>query len=174
MMLILRCFESKYGPNVQKIYATSAFRTHMHTEHGKLVITLQQNNYEFSALLHGIKIRWAKLLIHNSTITMEINALSLPPATKFGQGYIFTGVCHSAKGGVSAPGGCLLPGRGVCSRGVCLLPGGVSAPRGGACSWGVPGGDPPPPGTATAAGGTHPTGMHSCWNCILYCIIFLT
>ena len=57
MMLILRCFESKYDPNVQKIYATSAFRTHMHTEHGKLVITLQQNNYEFSALLHGIKIR---------------------------------------------------------------------------------------------------------------------
>ena len=31
---------------------------------------------------------------------------------------------------------------------------GESAPRG------VPGGDPP--GMATAAGGTHPTGMHSC------------
>ena len=29
---------------------------------------------------------------------------------------------------------------------------------GGAWSQGVPGGDPP----ATAAGGTHPTGMHSC------------
>ena len=46
--------------------------------------------------------------------------------------------------GVSAPGvawsgGCLLLG--VCSRG---------------------GGDPP--GTATAAGGTHPTGMHSCFD----------
>ena len=27
---------------------------------------------------------------------------------------------------------------------------------------GVPGGDPP--GTATATGGTHPTGMHSCYN----------
>ena len=35
-----------------------------------------------------------------------------------------------------------------------LLPGGVPAPGGG-----VLGGDPP--GTATAAGGTHPTGMHS-------------
>ena len=87
---------------------------------------------------------------------MEINALSLPPATKFGQGYIFTGVCHSAKGG-----GCLLP-EGACSQGGvsapggCLLPGGVPAPGG------VPGGDPPPPRTATAAGGTHPTGMHSC------------
>ena len=30
---------------------------------------------------------------------------------------------------------------------------------GGAWSRGVPGGDPQ---TATAAGGTHPTGMHSC------------
>ena len=35
-----------------------------------------------------------------------------------------------------------------------LPPGG-----GGASSGGVPGGDPP--GMATAAGGTHPTGMHS-------------
>ena len=32
----------------------------------------------------------------------------------------------------------------------------------GVCSWRVPGGDPP--GTTTAAGGTHPTGMHSCGN----------
>ena len=32
--------------------------------------------------------------------------------------------------------------------------------QGAVCSWGVPGGDPP--GTATAASGTHPTGMHSC------------
>ena len=46
-----------------------------------------------------------------------------------------------------------------------LLTGGVPAPRGvwpGGVSapGGVPGGDPP--GMATAAGGTHPTGMHSC------------
>ena len=54
---------------------------------------------------------------------------------------------------MSAPGG-------VCS-------GGVSAPRGsapgglGGClvRGGVPGGDPP---MATAVGGMHPTGMHSC------------
>ena len=44
--------------------------------------------------------------------------------------------------GGSGPGGC---------SGGCLLPG-----------RGVPGGDPPPPGTATAAGGTYPTGVHSC------------
>ena len=42
--------------------------------------------------------------------------------------------------------------------GGCLLSGGGSSR--GVCSRGVPGGDPP--GTATAAGGTHPTGMHSC------------
>ena len=64
--------------------------------------------------------------------------LFLPPATKLGQGYIFTGVCDSVHGG-----GCLLsggsgPGGGgdVCSQGV-PGPGGVSGPGG------VPGGDPP-------------------------------
>ena len=56
------------------------------------------------------------------------------------------------------PGGCLLQGclvpGGGCSRGRgCLLRVG-SGPRGLGC------GDPPV--TATAAGGTHPTGMHSC------------
>ena len=40
-------------------------------------------------------------------------------------------------------------------------------PRGGGCFLrGVPGGDPTP-GTATAAGGTHPTGMHSCCDMTL-------
>ena len=49
---------------------------------------------------------------------------------------------------MSAPGGgCLLPGRG-------LHPG-VSAPREGGCLV-------ENPGKAIAAGGTHPTGMHSC------------
>ena len=66
-------------------------------------------------------------------------------------------------------GGCLVPG-GVCSQGSACS-GGVSA-RGGVWSWVVPdpgGGAAPggclvetPPGTATAAVGTHPTGMHSC------------
>ena len=69
-----------------------------------------------------------------------------------GQGYSFTGVCHSvnrgvwsrrvsAPGGVSARGGCLLPGGGG------LLPGG-----GGLVEM------------ATAVGGKHPTGMHSCFS----------
>ena len=53
--------------------------------------------------------------------------------------------------GVSAPGGCLVQGV-VCSRRV-PAPRAVPGPGG-------PGGDPS--WMATAAGGTHPTGMHSC------------
>ena len=54
--------------------------------------------------------------------------------------------------------------RGVCSRGVCFLPEGCLLPGVGVPPPGgdVPGGDPLPHGTATAVGGTHPTGMHSC------------
>ena len=63
---------------------------------------------------------------------------------------------------MSAPGGGLLLG-GVCSQGgcVCSWGGGVSAARGGGllCSEAA---TPSPEETATAADGTHPTGMHSC------------
>ena len=93
---------------------------------------------------------------------------SLPPANEVWGKVIFSEACvkNSVRGGVpgsrgvwsrgcgpreGGPGG--MPGRGV-------VPGGcpvwvVSGPGG------VPGGDPP--GTATAAGGTHPTGMYSCF-----------
>ena len=65
----------------------------------------------------------------------------LPPATKLGQGYVFTGMCESVH------------------RGVCL----------NAC-WDItpPQSRHPPPGAEHAgrygqrAGGTHPTGMQSC------------
>ena len=92
----------------------------------------------------------------------------LPPATKLGQGYIFTGVCDSVhRGGVCSRGvvcsrrvsapGCLL--RGFWSRGClvggCLLPGGYLVS----------------PGTAAAAGGTHPTGMHSCFFIFLNILV---
>ena len=67
-----------------------------------------------------------------------------------GQGNIFTGVYDSVNRGVSDPEGGvwwlllggLVPG-GVCSRG--------GVPSGGRRRM------------ATAAGGTHPTGMHSCY-----------
>ena len=58
-------------------------------------------------------------------------------------------------GGVHGPGGCMVPG-GAWSGGECVHgPWGVCVHGPG----GVPGGDPP---MATAMGGTHPTGMHSC------------
>ena len=59
---------------------------------------------------------------------------------------LFTGGVRGS-GGVSGPRRCLVPGGG-------LLPGG-SGP--GGCG-------EPPPVMATAAGGTHPTAMHSCYH----------
>ena len=56
----------------------------------------------------------------------------------------------SARGGLLREGGCVPGLGGVCSGEVCLLPGGCLVET---------------PGTATAAGGTHPTGMHSCYSC---------
>ena len=60
------------------------------------------------------------------------------------------------------------PRRGAWSWGVCMIPG-VHGPLGcllpgGACSLGGAwfGGTWQRPPTTTAAGGTHPTGMHSC------------
>ena len=96
---------------------------------------------------------------------MVDNCSLLPPATKLGQGYVFTRVCDSVYRGGAWSGGCLVwgvPGPGgAWSRG-------VSGPRGVPGPGGSPGGDSP--GTATAAGGTHPTGMHSCWNKLLLTI----
>ena len=77
-----------------------------------------------------------------------------------GQGNIFTSVCQkicSRGGGGSAPGRKELHAWG---RG-CLLRGGQGLLPGVGGAWWRP------PGTATAAGGTHPTGMHSCIVVIL-------
>ena len=78
----------------------------------------------------------------------------LPPANEVCEGYVFTRVCQSfySQGGVCVwSRGCLLLGG--CLLWGCLVPGGACS-RGGAW-W-------RPPPTATAAGGTHPTGMYSC------------
>ena len=61
----------------------------------------------------------------------------LPPKTKLGQGYVFTRVCDSVHSVGGSPG---------------PHPGGSASLHDGIHS----------PPTATAAGGTHPTGMHSC------------
>ena len=97
-------------------------------------------------LQHDVK-RWTPIQpFVRCPITGLLQEL-LPPATKLGQGYIFTGVGDSVdRGGASSQGGASSREEGASSGG-CFLP------------WGL-GGDPP--GTATAAGGTHPTGMHSC------------
>ena len=71
----------------------------------------------------------------------------LPAATKLGQGNVFTGVCDSVHGG-----------------GVCLSACWDTHP-----SWEQtpPGADPPGKQTLAydqRAAGTHPTGMHSCYQ----------
>ena len=106
-----------------------------------------------------------------------INDLAVSVVTtckqSLGQGNIFIGVCQEfcSQRGCLVLGGCLVPG-GCLLLGGCLFWGGAwsrggSATRGclllggGVCSWEVPSGDP---ATGTAAGGTHPTGMHSCFH----------
>ena len=76
-----------------------------------------------------------------------------------GQGNIFAPVCHSVHRGGVCSGGCLVWGVSAPGRGDAWS-GGVPGAREGCSQGGVPCGDPP--GTATAAGGTHPTVMHSC------------
>ena len=76
---------------------------------------------------------------------------------------LFTGGCLlPERGGACSRGGRVSGPGGACSQGV-PAPGGVCSQGvpalGGSGPGGVPGGDPP---TVTAAGGTHPTGMHSC------------
>ena len=100
----------------------------------------------------------------------------LPPATKLGQGYMFTGVCHSVNRGwgawswgVSGPGGLPGPGGGAWSQGGAWSWGGVCSQGcllwGGLCAWWRP----PPP--------HHPDG-HCCrryasyWNAFLFDHIF--
>ena len=62
----------------------------------------------------------------------------LLPANEVCEGYVFTGVC------LSTGGGCPGPGAGGCVSEPALRQ------------------TPPSQQTATAADGTHPTGMHSC------------
>ena len=74
--------------------------------------------------------------------------LVLPPATKLGQGYIFTGVCDSVHGGVVS--------QHALQQGV-PGPGGGSAPEGGDAWW-----RPPPPDG-------HCCGQNSSyWNAFLF------
>ena len=89
----------------------------------------------------------------------HIGLVLLPPATKLGQGYIFTGVCHSVNGGGSASVHAGIP-----------TPLEQTPPRSRHPPEQTPPGTmQPPPGTEHAgrygecAGGTHLTGMQSCF-----------
>ena len=132
------------------------------------------------------KRNWGKVIFSEACVKNSVHR-GVPAPGGSGPGGRGKGACFW---GVPAPGGacsgeCLLPGGsgpGVWSRGVCSRRGLV--PGEGACSWGVPapGGCIPPaavaiwgvpalgdvwwksPRAATAAGGTHPTGMHSCFS----------
>ena len=94
-------------------------------------------------------------------------------------------MCLSTRGGGGAIPACIASGipaclamAGICSQ-VGYLVQGVPTPvgvcsQGGGAWWGAGGawsrggawsGQTPPGETATAADGTHPTGMHSCFNC---------
>ena len=85
---------------------------------------------------------------------IENNRVFTARKRSLGQGNIFIGVCQE-----------------FCSQGACFHPGGVLPPRGGlspgrgASSQG--GAWWRPPGTATAACGMHPTGMHSCYDVLI-------
>ena len=70
----------------------------------------------------------------------------LPPATKVGQGYIFTGVCDSVHKG----GRAWLPEGRAWLWGVCMVVRG--------CAW-LPGGVCDCPGVCVVAGG-----KHGCWG----------
>ena len=85
----------------------------------------------------------------------------LPSTTKLQKGNVFTCVCHS----VHKAGGCLPQ---------CML--GYTSPLGRhTLMRRHPSGQTPPPPqqTATAAGGMHPTGMHSCCYLKIFCIVYI-
>ena len=84
------------------------------------------------------------------------DCISLPPANKVCEGYVFTGVCLSTRGSLSSG---VTVQRGLFLWG--LHPGG-SLSRGSLLE-GLCQGDPP--SVRLRAGGTHPTGMHSCYKC---------
>ena len=108
------------------------------------------------------------------TVCSPMYMILLPPATKFGQGYIFTGMCDSVhRGGVGIPActeadppppGADPPWEQTPPR--SRHPPGADTPPG----QDPPGADTPPPGAehstryGQCAGGTHPTGRQSCFN----------
>ena len=104
-----------------------------------------------------------KMLEWNLQLLFSIQSHNYRPQRSC-EGYVFTGVCLSTGGvgvsvsvhaGIHPPGADTLPGADT--------PPEQTPPRGADTS--PRSRHPPPPrDTATAADGTHPTGMHSCFN----------
>ena len=130
--------------------------------------TNRQSDFSILFFLSLNIMSFIHFLLQVRTIKCDLDSIfehdSYRPQTKFVKVmFLHLSVSHSVHGGGGVvclvPVGCLVP-EGVCSGGVPAPGEGGSAPGGCLVLGGVPGGDPL--GTATAAGGTHPTGMHSC------------
>ena len=110
----------------------------MNTKIGKLFITLHLK-FEASDIEVLLKMFKYNICVLSGKSTKISGSFTQPVfiklflSTKLGQGYIFTGVCHSDNRGVPGPGGAWSRG-GVCSGG-CLLLGGDA--------WWRPPGRPP-------------------------------
>ena len=116
-----------------------------------------------SKLHHLITEAFEKL----GTTTGDIFDIITARKRSLGQGNMFTSVCLSTVR-VPGPGGCLVlgvPGPGGLVLGGVPGPGGCLVPGGGCLVLGslAPRGLVETPPMASAAGGTHPTGMHSCY-----------
>ena len=123
------------------------------------------------------KVRWTSPLIRHLPLASKIISNIITVRNEVAK-VMFLQACVCPQGGeVPGPEGeGLVPG-GVCSWGVCSGGEGVCSGGEGVCSWwgvcsqegwfpSMHWGRPPPPPLpgemATAADGTHPTGMHSC------------
>ena len=126
------------------------------------VLVLQYPVMKVNILLNA---RFYKGGLPKGTNVLSSTCTTLPPATKLGQGYVFTGVCDSVHRGGSASVHAEI------SRNTAPAPA-QSRPR-----WSI---HPPPPGSrhppgtehvgkyGQRAGGTHPTGMQSCFTMRLH------
>ena len=110
-------------------------------------------------------------------MTFKLNNSNYRPQRSWGKVIFSQASVILLTRGVPGPGGCLVSGGAWSQRVVHSPRGVVHGPR-GCVVWGVPGlggrgvpGGEPPCKTATAVGGTHPTGMHSCFKCLQF---FLT
>ena len=129
-----------------------------------------ENIFEYAAFCLFLYASISRFTLAISDLMPKTDRITfLPPATKLGQGYVFTRVCDSVHRGVSQHAlqqvsrGCAIP---ACIAGgipACLAAGLQGGAWGGGSAPGGAWWRHPPPGTATAVGGTHPTGMHSCY-----------